>query len=58
MPTNAAVGRSQADAAAQNEKELIDREVLGAAAGGAKIGGTAAGGISVFSSGPAAHVRP
>jgi outer membrane immunogenic protein len=49
---NAATGQSLADAVSQNEKELIDREVLGAApAGRSGIGGAGAAGISSFPTG-------
>jgi outer membrane immunogenic protein len=46
-PINAATGRSLADAVSQNEKELIDREVLGGAVGG----GGASSGLGTFSTG-------
>jgi outer membrane immunogenic protein len=49
-PINAATGQSLADAVTQNEKELIDREILGAApAGGTSGVGTA--GVTSFSTG-------
>jgi outer membrane immunogenic protein len=44
-PMTAATGRSQADAVSQNEKELIDREVLG------RSGGATAAGLTAFSTG-------
>ena len=47
LPMTAATGRSQADAVTQNEKELIDREVLGRSSGG----GASAGGLTSFSTG-------
>src|SRR5499425_3960895 len=49
---NAATGQSLADAVSQNEKELIDREVLGAApAGRGTTGAGGAGGLSSFPTG-------
>src|SRR5215471_19280872 len=51
-PINAATGQSLADAVSQNEKELIDREVLGGApAGRSSIGAAGAGGLSSFPTG-------
>jgi outer membrane immunogenic protein len=47
-PINAATGRSQAEAVSQNEKELIDRQVLG---GGAQGGSAAAAGLTTFTTG-------
>ena len=49
-PINAATGQSLADAVSQNEKELIDREVLGAAPAG-RSGTGGAGAVSSFSTG-------
>ncbi|MFZ0850506.1 MAG: hypothetical protein WAO08_15005, partial [Hyphomicrobiaceae bacterium] len=48
-PITAATGRSQADAVSQNEKELIDREVLGGGAQGR--GALGGGGLGTFSTG-------
>jgi outer membrane immunogenic protein len=48
-PINAATASSLNDAVRQNEKQLIDREVLGASAG--RTGGGSASGLSVFSTG-------
>jgi outer membrane immunogenic protein len=48
-PLNAATASSLNDAVRQNEKQLIDREVLGAAGG--RTGGAGASGLSVFSTG-------
>src|SRR5262245_4491106 len=48
-PINAATASSLNDAVRQNEKQLIDREVLGAAGG--RTGGGSASGLSVFSTG-------
>jgi len=51
-PINAATGQSLGDAVTQNEKELIDREVLGGApAGRSSTGGAGAAGISSFPTG-------
>lgn len=51
-PLNAATGRSQADAVSQNEKELIDREVLGGGAPGrGGSSGAAASALGTFTSG-------
>ena len=51
-PINAATGQSLADAVSQNEKELIDREVLGAApAGRSGSGGAGTAGITSFPTG-------
>ena len=47
VPTNAATARSLADAVSQNEKELIDREVLGTTpSGGGATGGLAGTGVT------------
>jgi outer membrane immunogenic protein len=48
-PINAATASSLNDAVRQNEKQLIDREVLGAAGG--RTGGGIGSGLSVFSTG-------
>ena len=48
-PLNAATASSLNDAVRQNEKQLIDREVLGAPGGGTS--GGSASGLSVFSTG-------
>jgi outer membrane immunogenic protein len=51
-PINAATGRSQADAVTQNEKELIDREILGGGAPGRGGGlGAASSGLGTFTTG-------
>jgi outer membrane immunogenic protein len=51
-PLNAATGRSQADAVTQNEKELIDREVLGGGAPGrGGISGAASSGLGTLTTG-------
>ena len=58
-PLTTATGRSLADAVGQNEKELINREVLGDQPGGAQAGrsattsstGGAAAGLNTFSTG-------
>ena len=58
-PLTSATGRSLADAVGQNEKELINREVLGDQPGGAQAGrsattsstGGAAAGLNTFSTG-------
>ena len=48
VPMNAATGRSHYDAAEQNQKELIDREVLGAGPGqrGSAADSTSSGAVS------------
>lgn len=51
VPANAATGRSLTDAVDQIGKELIDREVLGAAPTGSPTAGGAAIGISAFPTG-------
>jgi len=51
-PINAATGQSLTDAVSQNEKELIDREVLGAGPGGRSgTGGAGAAGVTSFPTG-------
>src|SRR5262249_10172810 len=51
-PINAATGQSLADAVSQNEKELIDREVLGGApAGRSSAAGAGAAGVTSFPTG-------
>jgi outer membrane immunogenic protein len=49
-PINAATGQSLTDAVSQNEKELIDREVLGGTPDG-RNGATGAGGVTTFPTG-------
>ena len=59
---NAATGRSLTDAVNQNERELIDREVLGAGrpGGDATAGGGGGGGglVAPVQQQPAAHFQP
>src|SRR5215470_12262310 len=51
-PINAATGQSLTDAVSQNEKELIDREVLGGApAGRSSTGGAGTAGVTSFPTG-------
>src|SRR5262249_22994082 len=51
-PINAATGQSLTDAVSQNEKELIDREVLGGApAGRSSTGGAGMAGVTSFPTG-------
>jgi outer membrane immunogenic protein len=54
-PINAATGQSLADAVSQNEKELIDREVLGGTP--AVRSGTAGGGFAGVTSFPTGRLR-
>jgi len=52
IPTNAATGRSLTDAVNQNEKALIDREVLGTTpSGGGAVGGVAGAGMTSYPTG-------
>src|SRR5262245_203838 len=48
---NAATGQSLTDAVSQNEKELIDREVLGGAPAGRSSTGGAGAGVTSFPTG-------
>jgi outer membrane immunogenic protein len=56
-PINAATGRSLTDAVSQNEKELIDREVLGADPAGRSTAGGGGGGTAAVSVFPTGRLR-
>ena len=59
VPANAATGRSIQDAAAQNEKALIDSQVLGdgAPGGGTGKAGSPAGGLAPVTAFPTGRLR-